>query len=756
MLPAAEPPGLYDRHVFFENSAAPNSYYHSAASVVPPSELEIADGKCPVDARRFTSPPNCLRLKWRSAPGGDWRMTLKAATRYGRRFQFEGDEISLRVYSAAELKPDEAPRVYLLDAKNAGTPSISLLAGRDSLAAGQWTELRLPFASFTGQYNGTDDPKFDPARLASIAFVQGLDDNAGHTLLIDDIRTSVALSLRERESSVPLSLREREPSVALSLREREIVSRSETTTLTASSQAPVPAAPTGLTAEGQDSHIDLAWRPSAGENVLSYRIYRSRDGKSYEPIGTRPQRSPRFVDFMGQSKTANYKITAIDLANNESPLSEPAQASTHPLSDEALLDMVQRGCFRYYWEGGHPGAGMALEILPGDENLVAVGASGFGVMAQLVATERGFISRDASVERMLRIVRFLSRADRFHGVWPHFLDGRTGRVIPYFGKYDNGGDLVETAFLIQGLLAARQYFNRDAAGEQEIRDTVTRLWHEVEWDWYRKSPDSPFLYWHWSPDHQWHISHPLIGWNETMIVYLLAVASPTHAVPESLYHTGWAGQSEEAVRYRRNWSRTTEGDHYANGHEYYGVKLDVGCGTGGDLFFTQFSYLGFDPRGKRDKFTNYFDNNRSLALINRAYCLANPRGFKGYAPDCWGLSAGVNSGGGKPSPRDDNGTICCSAALGSFPYTPEESLAALKHFYRDLGQNIWGVYGFHDGFNQTENWFDEVYMGLNQAQIVVGIENHRTGLVWKHFMQNPEIGPALKKIGFTPDPAGDR
>jgi hypothetical protein len=227
-------------------------------------------------------------------------------------------------------------------------------------------------------------------------------------------------------------------------------------------------------------------------------------------------------------------------------------------------------------------------------------------------------------------------------------------------------------------------------------------------------------------------------------------------VSESLYYTGWAGQSEEAVRYRRNWSRTTEGDHYAHGHEYYGVKLDVGCGTGGDLFFTQFSYLGFDPRGKRDKFTNYFENNRNLALINRAYCIANPRGFKGYGPNCWGLSAGVNSGGGKPSPRDDNGTICCSAALGSFPYTPEESLAALKHFYRDLGQHIWGVYGFHDGFNQTENWFDEVYMGLNQAQIVVGIENHRTGLVWKHFMQNPEIAPALKKIGFTPDKSGDR
>jgi hypothetical protein len=396
---------------------------------------------------------------------------------------------------------------------------------------------------------------------------------------------------------------------------------------------------------------------------------------------------------------------------------------------------------------------MAVEIRPGDENLVAIGASGFGIMAQLVATERGFVDRQASAERMQKIVRFLRRADRFHGVWPHFLDGRTGRVNPYFGKYDNGGDLVETSFLLQGLLAARQYFDRDNAAEGEIRETITALWGEVEFDWYRKSPTSDVLYWHWSPDHEWHVSHPLIGWNETMIVYLLAIASPTHGVPGEMYYSGWAGQSDRAVQYRRGWSRTTQGDHFTNGNTYYGIKLDVGSGTGADLFFTQFSFLGFDPRDRRDRYTNYFKNNRNIALINRAYCAENPRKFVGYGPDCWGLSAGVNSGGGRPLPRDDNGTICCSAALGVFPYTSEESMAALKHFYRELGPKIWGAYGFHDGFNATTNWFDEVYMGLNQAQIVVGIENHRSGLVWKRFMANPEIGPALQKAGFVNEQA---
>jgi hypothetical protein len=304
---------------------------------------------------------------------------------------------------------------------------------------------------------------------------------------------------------------------------------------------------------------------------------------------------------------------------------------------------------------------------------------------------------------------------------------------------------------MQGLLTARQYFDRDNPAERELRTTITSLWRGVEWDWFRRSPDSGFLYWHWSPDHGWYIGHPLVGWNETLITYLLAIASPTHPVPPSLYASGWAGQSDMAVEYRRNWSRTTIGDHFANGKQFYGIKLDVGEGSGGSLFFTQFSFLGFDPRGKRDRYTNYFENNRNLALVNRAYCMDNPGHFAGYGGDCWGLSAGINSGGGMPQPNADNGTICCSAALGDFPYTPKESMAALKHFYRDLGAKAWGAYGFFDGFNESENWFQPVWMGLNQAQIVVMIENYRTGLVWKNFMANPEIGAAMNAIGFTPD-----
>jgi len=703
---------FYDRHVFFENSPVNGSYFHSEGTVTPPSKLEMVDYKFPVDTNHFMSSPNSLRLKWTSAPGGHWQMLLNSAKEYERSLSLDGDTISFWCFSETGMSPEESPRIALQDWYDIGSPTISLLKYYGRLPAGKWVRISIPFVDFKSLFERTDDLKCNTSKLATIWLEQGLDDGREHTLYLDDVQ----IYNRDRTNNKP------------------------------------PVAPVGLTVKAGERHFDLMWSNNPEGDILKYQIYRSWDGEKYSPIGVQLGQLNRFVDFIGEpGLTAFYRISAIDLSGNESPLSSAVSAATRPFSDEELLDMVQEGCFRYYWEAAHPNAGMAIEILPGDENLVAVGASGFGIMALIAGTERHFITREQCAERLLKITRFLGKADRFHGAWSHFLDGNTGKAASYFGKYDNGGDLVETAFLCQGLLTARQYFDRDTASEREIRKNITDLWRGVEWDWYRKDPSSDFLYWHWSPDFGWHISHPLVGWNETMIVYLLAIASPTHPVPPSLYYSGWAGQSDLAVRYRQNWSSTTQGDHYTNGNSYYGFKLDVGEGNGADLFFTQFSFMGFDPRDKQDRYTDYFRNNRNIALINHAYCIENPSKYIGYSADCWGLSAGMNSGGGRPLPRDDNGTICCSAALSSFPYTPKESMAALKYFYRTLGSKVWGVYGFHDGFNETQNWFDPVWMGLNQAVIVVMIENYRSGVIWKNFMANPEIPPALNSIGFRPN-----
>ncbi len=703
----------YDHHVLFSNSVADRSFFNSETSKVAPSELDQVDGKLPVDSEHSFTPPNALRLKWQSNPGGDWHVSLNVGSPYGR-VEYSGDSLVFWCYSEEGLQNVDSPRIALVDSDRGSAPAIPVLGNLASLPAKKWTRVTLPFSSFISIMQETQDRSFHPAKFVSLTLFQGLADQKPHTLYLDEI------SIEDSESAH-------------------------------ASQPPLTA-PNNVRAKGYDRHIDLSWDAVSTPTLRSYIIYRSINGGQFQPIATQRGDRTRFEDFLGASgKSASYKIAALDSAFSQSPLSQEISASTRELSDDELLSMVQEACFRYYWEGAHPNAGMAIEIKPGDENLIALGSSGFGIMALLVGVERGFITRPQGVERMQKILKFLASADRFHGVWPHFLDGRTGKTIPLFGKYDNGGDLVETAFLMQGLLAARQYFNANSPAETEIRSAITKFWETVEWDWYRGGPDPNFLYWHWSPDAGFYIHHPLIGWNETMIVYLLAIASPTHAVPPTLYHTGWAGQSETAVHYRQNWGRTTDGDHYTNGNSYYGHKLEVGVGNGSELFFTHFSFMGFDPRGKRDRYTNYFKNNRNIALIAHDYAVENPLHFADYGDNSWGRSAGVNAAGARSVPRDDNGTITIHAALASFPYTPEESMKALKHFYRDLGAKTWGVYGFHDGFNVSQNWFDEVNMALNQAPIVVMIENYRSGLVWRKFMSNPEIQPALDAVGFHGD-----
>jgi len=700
----------YDRHVVFDNARAPGPYHFSVASRIGQSQLEYTDARIPVDTGHFRSPPNSLRLKWTSFYGGDWRVSIDVQ-HYFRTNDFDGHRLTLWVYAEDAIAPDASPGLILSDKSGNSTPTVRLLGDVTTLAPHVWTPVHIVLGDIHDMVNPTQDNAVDFRRLATLTIVQGLDDGKPHTLYLDDIRID-------------------DPSTA--------------------TQGPARA-PASLTAKGYDRHIDLSWQVDAEPGVESYRIYRSIDGKPFEPVAIQKGQIGRYEDFLGASgKSAAYRISALDGDGRESPLSPAVAASTRPLEDGELLTMVQEAQFRYYWEGAQPNSGMAIEVMPGDPNQVAVGASGFGIMAMLVGIDRGFIPREQGVGRFLRIVRFLNRADRFHGAFPHYLDGRTGRKMAFFGKYDDGGDLIETSFLMQGLLCARQYFTRATPEEKEIRDTITALWRAVDYDWYRDGTDSKFLYWHWSPDYGFKIHHPLIGWNESLIAYLLGIASPTHAIPASLWHSGWAGQNDTGIAYRRWWSRTTQGDHFTNGNSYYGIKLEVGEGNGSDLFFTHFSFMGFDPRGMRDAYTDYFQNNRAISLINQAYAIDNPGKFKGYGADAWGFTAGLHAGG-RPSQANDNGTITPEGPLGSFPYTPKESMAALKHFYRDLGAKTWGVYGFSDGYNETDNYFDETYMGLNQAPAVVMIENMRSGLIWKLFMSNPEIAPALRKIGFRRD-----
>ena len=711
----------YYRHTFFDNSLTPGSYFYSAGSAISPSVFEDKNGKLPVESKLFVTPPNALRLTWQSREGGAWKAEVHLVDFRNRFPGLKGNTLSFWCYAPEAIAGADLPLIVLSNSREGlrvaqfpGSFTDALPLGKfaGDLTAGRWVRVQIPFAA----WHSASIYEFRPEFQQSVIFRQGRADGRRHTLILDEIRVDSAAGATKGQNS------------AVSLKP-----------------------PKNLRAVGYDRHIELRWEPSPGTGLERYIIYRSLDGRDFVPVGMQLPDAFRYSDFLGKPGVkAEYKVAASDRNYRQSALSAPASAATRELTDDELLTMLQEACFRYYWEGADPHSGMARENTPGDDRIVATGASGFGIGALIVGVDRGFITRKQGVERLTKIVGFLEHAQRYHGVWSHFMNGSTGKTMPVFGMYDDGGDLVETSFLMEGLLAARRYFDGHNPEEEALYRRITALWESVEWDWYRGAPDSPFLYWHWSANWGRQIRHPLIGFNEVMITYLLAIASPTHGVPADMYYSGWASQSEMAQHYRAGWGGATDGDHYANGNTYYGIKLDVGVGTGGPLFFTHYSFFGFDPHALHDRFTSsYFENNRNIALINRAYVMANPKHFPDYGPDGWGLTASDGPYGYLPHAPDaehDLGTLTPTGALASFPYTPEASMLTLKHYYRDLGDQLWDIYGPRDAYNPGQNWVSPIYMGLNQAPIVVMVENHRTGLVWKAFMSNPEIREMLEKL----------
>ena len=419
---------------------------------------------------------------------------------------------------------------------------------------------------------------------------------------------------------------------------------------------------------------------------------------------------------------------------------EKKQTPRTDLSDSALLDMVQKQTFQYFWDGAEPSSGLAKERFhvddPGyDKTIVTSGGAGFGVMSILVGINRGFITRVAGRIRMEKIIHFLETADRFHGAWPHWWNGETGKVKP-FSENDNGGDLVETSYMIQGLLCARQYFKDGNVEEKELAQRIDKLWKQVEFDWYRNGKN--VLFWHWSPDKGWKMNFQVHGYNECLIMYILAASSPTHAVPAEVYNEGWA-----------------ENGLIRSSHEYYGYKLQLNrqgdAVMGGPLFWSQYSYLGLDPRGLKDTYADYWLENTSQSMINYNWCVNNPKKYKGYGPDNWGLTASYSIegyAGHAPGNDNDLSVITPSAALSSFPYTPTQSMAAMRHWYTNMKDKLWGPYGFYDAFSETANWYPQQYLAIDQGPIVVMMENYRSGLLWKLFMSCPEIQTGLKKLGF--------
>lgn len=693
---------------FFEDCPLGGAYYYSNTESSGSSWIYNLQSRIPVISTPSYTPGSSLQLKYFSAPGGNWKATLLHRPIRGQ------DEWDNGVYIQAKESPFISPaylRLQIKAGKDKSLPKVALEGEKKQVSsflnldkylsaenAEGWSNVQVPLKDFAGLEIKTAE------QVKAVVFAQGEADGNEHSIYIDHIELRP-----DSEQALKSGLK-----------------------------------PQLTAAKPFERHIDLSWRDLNDDSIAGTIIERSADGVHFVPVGYRAKYLSRYADFLPElspeeSLRANhYRICYLGYDGSRSAYSNTLGASTKAASDDELLNMVQEACFRYYFDGAESESGMALESIPGDPHMVATGASGFGIMSLVVGAQRGFAPREQIAARLLKILSFLNRADRFHGVFSHYYDGRTGHPFLFFGPDDNGGDLVETSFLMQGLLTARSFFDGKEPREAEIRAKITKLWEEVEWDWYKQKADSNYLYWHWSPDKGWKINHRLIGWNESLITYCLAIASPKHAVSPKMYYSGFASQERLAQEYRGD----SDGKMYSNGKYYYGKKLDVGGFSGGPIFFTHYNFLGLDPHGLRDRYTEYFENSKAIAEINLRYCQANPAHHQGYGDTGWGLTASDAPWAYNPDePRaeGDKGKLTPTGSIASMPYLPDEAMAALKKYYRAYGSFLWGEYGFRDAFSFDDHWVNNLYMGLNQGPMAVMIENYRSGLLWKLFGANPEI-----------------
>jgi hypothetical protein len=496
--------------------------------------------------------------------------------------------------------------------------------------------------------------------------------------------------------------------------------------------------------------IKFAFNNAVDKTTVSSAITLKGRGAINIPLNFSYQNNDSTVIFAAQTPLKNLESYEVNISNALQSVKKGKIDSEHTylfntkidssrkfpiISDSALIDLVQQQTFKYFWDYGHPISGLARERSNSTPETVTSGGSGFGIMAIPVGINRNFITRTQGLTRMQTIVSFLKNtALKFHGAFSHWLNGTTGAVIPFSTK-DNGGDLVETSYLMAGLLTARQYFNGADAAETTLRNDINLLYNNVEWDWYRNGNQN-VLYWHWSPNYNWEMNFPIRGWNECLITYIMAASSTTHGVPASVYTNGWAANGSNG---------------FTNGASYYGYQLPLGPSYGGPLFFSHYSFLGVNPNGLNDAYANYQTQTKNHTLINYEYCRTNPQSNFGYSDSCWGLTASdINNGYTASSPTNDVSVIAPTAALSSFPYTPAESMKALKFFYYVLGDKIFKEYGFVDAFSLKQLWYANSFLAIDQGPIIIMIENYRSQLIWNLFTSCPEVKNGMKNVlGFT-------
>ncbi len=426
-------------------------------------------------------------------------------------------------------------------------------------------------------------------------------------------------------------------------------------------------------------------------------------------------------------------------------------------ADSTFLDSLQRDTFRYFWETSNTENGLVPDRAP-TPSFASIAAVGFGLTAYLVGVERGYITRAQAADRTVRTLRFFANAPQaekatgvsgYKGFFYHFLDMKTGERFKQVEL-----STIDTALLLAGILSSQTYFDQNTAAEKEIRRLADEIYGRVDWTWFQAR--KPFISMGWHPETGF-IKSDWTGYNEGMLLYVLALGSPTHPVNPDV------------------WPAWTKSYPWATFYDQPHVNFDP-------LFGHQYSHTWIDFRGIRDEYMrgkeiDYFENSRRATYANRAYCMANPDKWQEYSATIWGLTAcdgpkdttvngkqffSYRARGAASTQIVDDGTIAPTAAGGSMAFAPEICVPALRTMKSTYGEKLYGNYGFRDAFNPTyrypsafangstaQGWFDVDYLGIDQGPILLMAENLRTGLVWNLMKKNPHIRRGLEKAGFT-------
>lgn len=650
-----------------------------------PPGLPQYNDKVPCSATAYKG-LSSLKFSYTSAVSGSWKVSIHRSG--WTTADITGlDSLSFYIYSGTELPNTALPLIGLKAVKKSGSAEVSsklykLADYNNNVQPGRWNRVKFPLSAIVSD---SQNDELDYTAVKGIIFGQSESNNSSRLIFIDDIAAFKSIS----------------------------------------NVQPVET----FSATGYDSHAELNWQhPAIG---LSYRVYASFDrGQTFELRGETAEN--HYLDFVpenGRNTTVTYRIVAVTQEKESDP--NEKTATIRDFSDDELLDLMQRYTFRYFWEGAHQGSGMALERTNGSGSTVASGATGMGLMAMIVAHERQYQPREEVRSRILKILYFLENCERHHGAWSHWYNANTLRTQP-FSADDDGGDLVETSFVAQALVALKNYFSGTDDQSAQIRVKSEKLWKEIDWNWYRQNGQNT-LYWHWSPNFNFSKNMKITGWNESLITYIMAAASPTHGISKDVYTQGWA----------RN-------GNMVNKRTFYNHQISLSPDWGGPLFWLHYTHLGINPHGLKDQYADYWQECVNTAKIHHAYAVANPLNRKNYSEKCWGLTASDDPYGytAHQPMSNDNGTISPTAALASMPYTPEESMKALKYFYRERGKDLFGKFGPYDAFNDDVNWVKKAWLGIDQGPIVVMIENYRTKLLWNAVMKDPDVKAGLDKLGF--------